>query len=251
MFTIDIILNFFLALKVKGDEADYVTHFEKIGLNYLKTNFLRDLLLTTPLGMVSYVFPKLKILYLIKAVRIERFFKFFKPSFFMPQIRKYYSKKLAVVLLDETKKNNVVESNNFIIERTRMRNNINSLRILLAILGSIYFSSIVWFLIISEQVSNTKTKKTLNEMHDQEENFASFFGLMDMPSSQTQIISAYYSFTTLSQVGFGDYYPISNIERIICSGLMFLGVAVYSFVGNNFYLMVESLQNFDKEYEES
>ena len=84
VFTIDIILNFFLALKVKGDESDYILHIEKIGINYLKTNFLRDLLLTLPLGMVSYFIPRLKILYLVKSVRIERFFKFFKPSFFMP-----------------------------------------------------------------------------------------------------------------------------------------------------------------------
>ena len=79
-----------------------------------------------------------------------------------------------------------------------MRNNINSLRIFLAILGSIYFSSIIWFMIISEQVSDTKTKKTMNEIDDQEENFAVFFGLVEMSSYETQIISAYYSFTTLS-----------------------------------------------------
>jgi hypothetical protein len=52
-------------------------------------------------------------------------------------------------------------------------------------------------------------------------------------------------------VGFGDYYPISDNERIICSFYMFLGVTIYSFIGNNFAQMIENLKNFDKDYEES
>lgn len=32
---------------------------------------------------------------------------------------------------------------------------------------------------------------------------------------------------------------------------MFLGVTIYSFIGNNFSQMIENLKNFDKDYEES
>ena len=32
---------------------------------------------------------------------------------------------------------------------------------------------------------------------------------------------------------------------------MFLGVVIYSFIGQNFSKMVQSLQNFDNEYEET
>ena len=35
VFLIDLILNFFVAQTVEGDEADYVIHIEKIGLKYL------------------------------------------------------------------------------------------------------------------------------------------------------------------------------------------------------------------------
>ena len=52
-------------------------------------------------------------------------------------------------------------------------------------------------------------------------------------------------------MGFGDYYPISDSERIICAFYMFLGVTIYSFIGNNFAQMIENLKNFDKDYEES
>ena len=66
-----------------------------------------------------------------------------------------------------------------------------------------------------------------------------------------QITLLYYSFTTLSQVGFGDFYPVNNDERILCAIYMFLGVTIYSFIGNNFAKMIENLRNFENEFEES
>ena len=40
----------------------------------------------------------------------------------------------------------------------------------------------------------------------------------------------YYSFTTLSTVGFGDYYPISNGERLIMVAIMVLGIMCFSYI---------------------
>lgn len=126
---------------------------------------------------------------MIKLLRVETFFKFFQPSFFGPIIRNYYSNKLASVLRDESKRNNIIESNNFIIERTRTRNYINSASILTAILATIYFSSIIWFIITSEQARYGE-----NNGGD----FVSYFGIDKMDSLDRQITLFYYSFTTLS-----------------------------------------------------
>jgi hypothetical protein len=84
-----------------------------------------------------------------------------------------------------------------------------------------------------------------------QENFISFYGLYKKSNIDAEIITCYYSFTTLSTVGFGDYYPISDGERLTCAFMMFLGVAVLSFIADNFYRMIESIQNFEKEYDES
>ena len=131
------------------------------------------------------------------------------------------------------------------MERIRTRNYINSARIQLAILGSIYFSSILWFIIINEQ-----SKKVQGEEEDQV-NFVNYFKLDEMKPFERQIALLYYSFTTLSQVGFGDFYPVNNEERIMCAIYMFLGVTIYSFIGNNFAKMIENLKNFEKDFEES
>ena len=34
----------------------------------------------------------------------------------------------------------------------------------------------------------------------------------------------YYAFTTLSTVGFGDFHPRSNSERLFCALILFLSV---------------------------
>ena len=39
----------------------------------------------------------------------------------------------------------------------------------------------------------------------------------------------YFTFTSLSTVGFGDYYPITDFERIFCSFLLLFGVATFSY----------------------
>jgi hypothetical protein len=53
------------------------------------------------------------------------------------------------------------------------------------------------------------------------------------------LIFIYFSFTSLTTVGFGDFHPKSDFERIfIAFGLMF-GVAIFS------YIMGEFIQMFD------
>ena len=44
----------------------------------------------------------------------------------------------------------------------------------------------------------------------------------------------YFSFTTLSTVGFGDLHPESDAERIIGSFMLVFGVAIFSMVMSNF-----------------
>ena len=38
----------------------------------------------------------------------------------------------------------------------------------------------------------------------------------------------YYSFTSLSTVGFGDFHPRSDFERLVCAAMLTFGVAIFS-----------------------
>lgn len=57
-------------------------------------------------------------------------------------------------------------------------------------------------------------------------------------------ISCYFALTTLSTVGYGDYYPVSNVERIVAVGIMLGGVAFFSYIMGNF---IEIITNYEKK----
>jgi hypothetical protein len=60
----------------------------------------------------------------------------------------------------------------------------------------------------------------------------------------------YFAFTTLSTVGFGDYHPRNNTERVIGALLLLFGVMVNSFVMESLTKMIESLKNVSADYED-
>lgn len=48
------------------------------------------------------------------------------------------------------------------------------------------------------------------------------------------VIVSYFALTTLSTVGYGDYYPISTNEMIIAIFFMLGGIAFFSYIMNSF-----------------
>ena len=40
----------------------------------------------------------------------------------------------------------------------------------------------------------------------------------------------YFMMTSLSTVGFGDFYPVNDLERVIGSFLLLFGVIVFSYI---------------------
>lgn len=51
----------------------------------------------------------------------------------------------------------------------------------------------------------------------------------------------YWAFTTLATVGYGDYRPQSNSERIIVTFVFLFGIAIFSMIMGNF---IEMLMEF-------
>lgn len=65
------------------------------------------------------------------------------------------------------------------------------------------------------------------------------------------ITVVYFAFTTLATVGYGDYHPVNDIERLICSFILLFGVAVFSFIMGNFIEILMSFKIVTAENEES
>lgn len=60
----------------------------------------------------------------------------------------------------------------------------------------------------------------------------------------------YFSFTTLSTVGFGDYHPRSDPERIFCCFVLLFGVAIFSYIMGNFIEILNKFQNMNADIDE-
>ena len=57
----------------------------------------------------------------------------------------------------------------------------------------------------------------------------------------------YYSFTTLSTVGFGDLRPVNDRERLACAFLMFFGAAIFSLVMSMFLEIIHTFKKIDED----
>ena len=59
---------------------------------------------------------------------------------------------------------------------------------------------------------------------------------------QEAIALTYFGFTSLSTVGFGDYNPKSNVERIFIALALLFGVAIFSYIMGNFIEILDSFK---------
>lgn len=57
----------------------------------------------------------------------------------------------------------------------------------------------------------------------------------------------YYSFTSLSTVGFGDFHPVNNFERMFCAYILLVGNAIFGYVLGMFREMVQEVKGLDSD----
>ena len=73
---------------------------------------------------------------------------------------------------------------------------------------------------------------------DDQEHFTSLYNINDRDDYDKVLVFLYFSFTSLTTVGFGDFNPRSNQERVfIAFGLLF-GVAIFSLIMGKFIEMI-------------
>ena len=61
----------------------------------------------------------------------------------------------------------------------------------------------------------------------------------------------YFMFTSLSTVGFGDYHPVNNYERLICAIIILFGNAIFGYIIGMFNDMIQEMKEFNMEMEDA
>lgn len=100
-----------------------------------------------------------------------------------------------------------------------------------------YFIGCGWYLLCTNLNNNAKEGAELLTFIDQ-------FGLRGdhVKNEHRLIVSCYYALATLSTVGYGDYHPISDTERIVAVIIMLGGVAFFSYIMGNFIDIITSYE---------
>jgi hypothetical protein len=76
----------------------------------------------------------------------------------------------------------------------------------------------------------------------EEENFIKKNDLKSKNSYEKLIITIYFTLSTLTTVGYGDYFAVNNYERIFAILIMLLGVAMFSYVMGSFTELISSYE---------
>jgi len=149
-------------------------------------------------------------------------------------------------------------ANNIYLDNNKIEEILNisySLRIiqLVYIIGNIsMIMAILWIIgcEIIEDFGLNMSKWSDSNANLHPETFIHHFNLQDVPLKKVVIISLYYAFTSLSTVGFGDFHPRSDVERLTCAFILLLGVACFSYIMGNFIAVLEQFKAFHQDLDD-
>ena len=116
-------------------------------------------------------------------------------------------------------------------------------RLIMIIFMITYFIG-MFFFIFSELMKDLDSKLSNGE------NFIDYFKLEDKNHYQIVVTMCYFAFTSLSTVGFGDYHPRSNSERILTAFILLFGVAIFSYILGQFSEILISFNKLNASIDE-
>ena len=128
---------------------------------------------------------------------------------------------------------------------------LKTLKLVIIIMNITYFTGI-FFLVMCEGVhdfiGNVEVDEFLDPTNDdRHDEFIETFGFYANSRKENLIIIIYFAFTSLSTVGFGDYHPRGNVERLMGAFILLGGVAIFSLIMGNFIEILQEFQKFNED----
>lgn len=87
--------------------------------------------------------------------------------------------------------------------------------------------------------------------NEQNNSFIEIYHLDLLNLKEISIVVTYFVFTTLSTIGFGDYVPKNDQERVFISITLLFGVAIFSSVMQLFRDIMIDFGNLDNDFDEA
>lgn len=180
--------------------------------------------------------------YMMRILRLERGAGLISRTQFMTMVKSVFQMRLnSVVNNDKLANNNIVDNNN--ISKLLLISSffkIGKLVIFMYILC--YIVGMGWYVFCDLTRIENPT--------DEDIGFMDKFDIYEKTKYEKLITFTYFSFTTLSKVGLGDYYPSSNAERALCGILMMVGLGVFSYILGSYIIIMRYITELNADFEE-
>ena len=129
---------------------------------------------------------------------------------------------------------------------------LKTMKLAIIIFNISYFVGILWLIFCD---FTTDVKQTNGEM-----NFTQNYKLghmwqngsteEGMTNSRKAVTVIYFSFTSLSTVGFGDYYPQTDEERLLAAVILLFGNMIFSLVMELFLEILNEWKELENDLDE-
>lgn len=221
-FVLDLILEFFTDYRTEDGEV--VVDHALIALKYLRGWFLFDLIAVIPLSEWGYPMQECY-LRIIRLLKVKRGLDLLDGSFIGPTIS----------LIIRPKNNAEAQSQAIMVKYI-----ISFMQIIGQMLFTTYALAACFF---------WWSNFTLDWENVQATHFLTQFKMEAMSGMQKLNISCYFIATTLSTVGYGDFYATNTYEKAMLIGILLIGIVQFSLIVANFNALLAEIDQNSNEGE--
>lgn len=240
LFLLQFLLQFIREFKLDGFPPE--RNIAKIVMQYMKEgSFKIDLVCLLPLGIIPLYRHREFLFLIIKMLRLVKGFELLNVQALMDKIKKIQHERTQRIVDSngDQADNKDLDLNN--VEKLLLTSyTLRIFKLILVIANVSYITGVGWLVLCEavrdfilnigigeERLDNGGAPAPCIVYDSVNEKCTSFetypvdfidnYGILDNSREQNIIISIYFAFTSLSTVGFGDYAPRSNIERLLGS----------------------------------
>ena len=180
---------------------------------------------------------------LIKIIRLQKGIELVSSNSFMRQIKTIFNKRLEKLVSDDPYlANNIDIDNNNIMQILMISYMIRVVKLVIFIVLVSYFMGMFWYIYCQ--------LTAVDNPIDEDIGFIAYWEFDKKTNYEKGVIVTYWAFTTLSTVGFGDYYPRSNAERLLCAFILLFGVTIFSYIMGSYILILNSLKSLNDDFDD-
>lgn len=241
IFLLDIIINFFVIRNEDVEKRDKpITSVSVTASSYYNQGFWFDFIIWFPWYAIlkNVISGDLHVFNVIKCFRLVVLNNYLGDKQLKQKCGTVFDYFFKAVL-DDPKKSQDFRENRTFIEKRILANNIAiAIKILFYTILTLYFTGAYWLCF-------SLIFFAWNDFQNVESFFIETFLALDIGDKILQ--SFYFALTTLSTVGFGDFYPKSNSERLLGALIILFGVALFSIIISEFLDMISGIQSVLKQ----